>query len=370
MKEGDEWKAAFQTNWGLFEPTVMFFGLTNSPATFQAMMDHIFHNLISQGKVLVYIDDIVIHTKDKDEHRQITWQVLELLCENKLYVKPEKCEIKKSEIEYLGLIVSEGKIWMDPVKTNAIRGWPIPIKLKELQSFLGFCNFYRCFIKDYSVIVKLLTSLTGKVPWQWEVPQQEAFNCLKTAIMSQPILAIPIDNAPYQLKTDSLDYALGVVLSQFQDDKWHPVTFLSKSFNDAECNYEIYDKELLAIMTALNEWHHLLLGTTLMFKIWMDHQNLMYFKQSQKLNRRKPIGSLNYRNTTSHYTINRARLTSRLTSSWDNRTIKGGKTTTKISLFSNLSGSKPWKLKSMPRIKILFNTFKNQWRNPNMWIGQ
>ena len=262
----------------------MFFGLTNSPATFQAMMDHIFRDLVSQGKVLVYIDDIVIHTKDREEHRQITQQVLELLRENKLYVKPEKCEIEKDEIEYLGLIVSEGKIRMDPVKTDAIEEWPVAVKLKELQSFLGFSNFYRRFIKDYSAIAKPLTSLTGKIPWQWEAPQMEAFNCLKSAIMSQPILAIPIDNAPYRLETDSSDYALGAVLSQFQNNKWHPVAFLSKSLNDAEHNYEIYDKELLAIMTALDEWRHLLLGTALTFEIWTDHQNLTYFKKSQKLN--------------------------------------------------------------------------------------
>ena len=112
MKEGDEWKAAFRTNRGLYEPTVMFFGLTNSPTTFQAMMDHIFRDLIAEGHVSVYIDDIVIHTKTKEEHRIIMKKVLNLLHENKLYVKPEKCEIECKEIEYLGLIVSEGQsVW-------------------------------------------------------------------------------------------------------------------------------------------------------------------------------------------------------------------------------------------------------------------
>ena len=141
IKEGDEWKAAFRTNRELFEPTVMFFGLTNSPATFQSIMDHIFRDLINTGKVSVYIDDIVIHTKTLEEHRHITREVLEILQTNKLYIKPEKCEIEKEKIEYLGVVVSEGRVEMDPVKTEALTSWPTPKKLKELQSFLGFCNF-------------------------------------------------------------------------------------------------------------------------------------------------------------------------------------------------------------------------------------
>ena len=132
--EGDEWKAAFRTNRGLYEPTVMFFGLTNSPATFQAMMDHIFRDLIAEGHVSVYIDDIVIHTKTVEEHRIITKKVLNLLRENKLYVKPEKCEIERAKIKYLGLIVSEGQIRMDPIKTKAIADWPKPNKTRTFNS--------------------------------------------------------------------------------------------------------------------------------------------------------------------------------------------------------------------------------------------
>src|SRR5882762_5449147 len=198
MKEGDEWKAAFRTNRGLYEPTVMFFRLTNSPATFQAMMDHIFRDLIAEGHVSVYIDDIVIHTKTVEEHRIITKKVLNLLRENKLYVKPKKCEIERKEIKYLGLIVSEGQIHMDPVKTKAIAEWLKPMKLKELQQFLGFCNFYWRFIKGYSGVAKPLTYLTGKVPWSWDAPQHHAFEELKACVASEPVLAIPIDNTSYR----------------------------------------------------------------------------------------------------------------------------------------------------------------------------
>ena len=130
-------------NRGLFEPTVMFFGLTNSPATFQSIMDHIFRDLINTRKISVYIDDIVIHTKTLEEHRRITKEVLEILRANKLYIKPEKCKIEREKFEYLGVVVSEGKVEMDPVKTEALTSWPMLKKLKELQSFLGFCNFYR-----------------------------------------------------------------------------------------------------------------------------------------------------------------------------------------------------------------------------------
>ena len=185
MKEGDEWKAAFRTNRGLYEPTVMFFGLTNSPATFQAMMDHIFRDLIAEGHVSVYIDDIVIHAKTVEEHRKITKKVLNLLRENKLYVKPEKCEIERAEIEYLGLIVSEGQIRMDPIKMKAIAEWPKPNKKKDLQQFLGFCNFYRRFIKGYSGVAKPLTYLTGNVNWKWDSIQQLAFNELKRQVASK-----------------------------------------------------------------------------------------------------------------------------------------------------------------------------------------
>ncbi len=142
IKSGDEWKAAFRTNRGLFEPTVMFFGLTNSPATFQWMMNDIFKNLIASGAVTVYLDDILIMSKTKADHRRITREVLKILRQNKLFLKAEKCEFETLETEYLGVIISEGSIRMDPVKIAWIAEWPVPTKKVQLQSFLGFTNFY------------------------------------------------------------------------------------------------------------------------------------------------------------------------------------------------------------------------------------
>lgn len=126
IKEGDKWKAAFKTNQGLFEPTVMFFGLTNSPATFQAMMNHLFSNLIDGGHVIIYMDDILVFTTTEEEHNNILIQVLDRLRSNDLFLKPEKCLFQVPCIEYLGLIITEGRLSMDPTKLSAITDWPTP----------------------------------------------------------------------------------------------------------------------------------------------------------------------------------------------------------------------------------------------------
>ena len=242
----------------------MFFGLINSPAMFQAMMNKLFRDLIHAGIVVVYLDDILIVTKTLEEHRRVTREVLRILCENKLYLKPEKCEFEQSSIEYLGMIVEEGRVRMDPAKVKAVAEWAVPRKKKELQSFLGFCNYYRRFIRDFSHIARPLHRLTGDVPWEWTLEQQLAFEELKLRITSDPVLIIPNDDNPFRVEADASNFATGAVLSQqAADGKWHPVAFFSKSLNEAERNYEIYDKELLAIMLALEEWRQYLLGARL-----------------------------------------------------------------------------------------------------------
>jgi len=160
IKEGDRWKAAFQTNHGLYEPLVMFFGLINSPATFQMMMDNIFEDLISEGVVVVYLDDIVIFTETLEQHRKVTHRVLELLEKHKLYLHSDKCEFEKTTIEYLGVIISHNSIAMDPVEIAGVTEWPALTNKKEVQSFLGFTNFYRRFIRDFSEHARPLFDLT------------------------------------------------------------------------------------------------------------------------------------------------------------------------------------------------------------------
>src|SRR6201747_2406147 len=169
MKEGDEWKAAFKTPFGHHEPIVMYFGLTNSPATFQTMMNEIFQDLREGKTVVVYIDDILVFTNgDHEKHRKIVREVLQRLQDNDLYLKPEKCSFEKEEVEFLGLIVKNGCVSMDPVKVQGVKDWPTPTCVKDIQRFMGFANFYRRFILGFSNIAKPMNDLIRKdVQWEW-----------------------------------------------------------------------------------------------------------------------------------------------------------------------------------------------------------
>lgn len=284
LAEGDEQKAAFITNRGLFEPLVMFFGLTNSSTTFQTMMNSIFRNLILEGKVIVYLDDILIFTNDLEDHRWITWQVLEILWEHNLTYKPEKCEFEKSEVEYLRHIISHNSVRMDPAKVAGVTDWPVPRNKQELQQFLGFANFYRHFVKDYSKHVIPMTKLTRQVEWNWGSEQTVAFDTIKTAITIASAIAIANDHNPFRVQCDSSNYAISAELIQKQDGSWKTIAFLSKALSPAERNYEIYNKELLAIMILLDKWCHYLIGTCQKFEVHPDHKNLGYFCKPQKLN--------------------------------------------------------------------------------------
>jgi len=294
MKVGDEWKAAFRTNRGLYEPLVMFFGLTNSPATFQTMMDDIFDDLITEGVVVVYLDDILIFTKTLEEHREVTRKVLDLLRLHNLFLKPEKCEFERTTIEYLGVVISQNSVMMDPAKVAGVSEWPTPTTKKEVQSFLGFVNFYRRFIEDFSHVARPLFNLTkNDSDFRWSSDEQSAFDMLKGNVTSAPILALPNNSKPFRIEADSSDFATGAVLSQQgSDDKWHPVAFLSKSLSPVERNYEIHDKEMLAIVRALEEWRHFVEGAEHQVEIWTDHKNLEYFMTAKKLNRRQARWSL------------------------------------------------------------------------------
>ena len=182
----------------------MFFGLCNSPATFQAIMNSIFSDLIAKGKVVVYLDNILIFTKTIEEHREIVREVLKRLQDNDLYLRPEKCEFKREEIEYLGMIIRQNEVKMDPAKVEAIAGWDTPKNLKALQAFTGFANFYRRFIKDFSGIARPLNDLTKKnTPWKWGPEQQKAFDTLKKMFISQPVLRMWHPDLLMRIGTDA-----------------------------------------------------------------------------------------------------------------------------------------------------------------------
>jgi len=192
IKPGDKWKAAFRTNQGLFELLVMFFGMTNSPATFQTMMNDIFRDLIVEGIMMVYLDDILIFTRMEEEHAKAIRRVLQVLQEYKLFLRPEKCEFCKERIEYLGLVISENEVSMDPVKVAGVREWPTPENKMDIQAFLGFVNFYRRFIRDFSAKAQPLFDLTrSEQVWMWSGKEQMAFEDLKTAVITALVLVSP-----------------------------------------------------------------------------------------------------------------------------------------------------------------------------------
>lgn len=253
-------------------------------------MNEIFQGLLEGTCVIIYLDDILIATDgDIEKHRQIVNQVLEILEKNDLFLKPEKCEFEKDKIEYLGVMVSNGQVTMDPIKVEGILEWPTPKSVKETQSFLGFCNFYRRFIKDFSKIAQPLFQLTRKgTIWNWNTPQEEAFKSLKAQFTTAPMLVSPDTTKRFCIECDASDFATGAILTQLEDDQtWHPVAYLSKSLTETERNYDIHDKELLAIIRALETWRHYLEGCKYQVEIWTDHRNLEYFKKAQNLSRRQ-----------------------------------------------------------------------------------
>jgi len=256
IKKGDEWKAAFKTNHGLYEPTVMFFGMCNSPATFQAMMDSIFDDMISDSLIIVYMDDMFIFEKDLSPLITNTRSVLRRLQDNDLYLKPSKCEFHKMKIEYLGMIIEEGRISMDTSKLKGIQDWPIPSTVKQVRGFLGFGNFYRQFIRNFSDIAQPLNELLKKDrKFVWTPECQSSFDEMKKQFTEEPVLAMPDHCRPFQIETDASKYATGAVLSQLDSNgDRHPVAFYSKTFSPAERNYDIHDRELLAIIRALEAW--------------------------------------------------------------------------------------------------------------------
>ena len=288
IKEGDESKTAFITKYGQFESNVLLFGLANAPAQFQAFMNHLFRHLIGVN-VLVYLDDIVIFSDDTENHEKHVKEVFQILEQNHLYVKPEKCFFHKSSISYLGYIISSEGISMDPIKTKAVSEWPAPKTLKELQMFLGFCNFYRSLIPFYARLTLPLTELLKKnVVFAFSEDCQKAFDLLKQTFCSELILGHPDESKPYVLETDASDYAIGSLLYQFDDSGvLRPIAYYSRKMVPAERNYEIYDKELLAIVKSFAHWRHFLLGGHHAITVFCDHKNLEYFMTTKQLTRRQ-----------------------------------------------------------------------------------
>ena len=287
--KGDEKKAAFKTRYGLFEPTVMYFGLTNSPATFQTMMNFIYRDTILKHEPLgttirVYMDDIGIATRTNlDDHHCAVYDVLRVAQLHDLYFKPEKCLFDAPSMDYLGVILEKGVTRMDPAKITGADMWPTLTTPTEVRKVLGFFNFYRPFIKDFASIARPLHKLTRKdQEWQWGDQEQTAFDTLKKRVTSEPVLAHAKLDDQFELEVDASGYAVGAVLLQRKEDgKKHPIGYYSATLNEAQRNYNIYDLELLAIVMALKNWRPLLAGSPHKIIIYSDHLNLQYWRLPQ-----------------------------------------------------------------------------------------
>ncbi|KAJ9517107.1 hypothetical protein QJQ45_002621 [Haematococcus lacustris] len=270
-------KTAFRTRYGHFEFTVLPFGLCNAPATFQRLMNDIFRKELDDC-VIVYLDDILIFSRNQQEHAQHLRRVLDLLQEHKLYAKLSKCEFGLDKTEFLGHIISSAGIACDPAKVAAVETWPVPTTVHDVRSFLGLANFYRRFIKNFSDIAAPLTALTqadghdkqGKVTWT--STQQSAFDALKHALTTAPVLIAPDPTQPYTLRCDASGIGIGAVLTQGTGPAERVVAYHSRKLLPAERNYPTHEQELLSLVEALKVWRHYLLGVnfTLLTDNWAN----------------------------------------------------------------------------------------------------
>jgi len=285
---GEEWKIAFRTRYGLYEYCVIPFGLNDAPASFQRWMNEILREYLNIFCV-AYLDDILIFSQNLEDHRMDVWTILRRVEETGLMLKASKCKFHTTEIEYLGYVISPHGLRMDEEKIRTIKEWMEPTNVKGIQSFLGFANFYRCFIRDYSKIMTPLSSLTRKEKgWKWSDKQQEAFETLKKAMITEPILQHFDSEIPVTIETDASDYRIGAICSQpYERGILHPVAYYSRKLKDPEHNYDVHDKELLGIIDALRKWDTYCKTTGPKITILTDHKKLEYWKTKKDLNRRQ-----------------------------------------------------------------------------------
>jgi hypothetical protein len=271
----------------------MFFGLTNSPATFQAMMNAIFIDEVREGWLTVYMDDMLIHTdSNPTTHHVKVHRILDKLHAHDLFLKPEKCLFEQQKMEFLGVVLENGTIQMDPAKVKGVADWKCPETVRDVRAFLGFTGFYRYFIQDYSRIAHPLIDLTKKAtPFHWDESQVRAFETLKTCMCSKPVLRQPDYTKPFFLFTDASLYGVGAVLSQEGEvntrtgkPRQQPIAYYSATFTPTERNYDIYERELLAIIKALAHWRPHLAATATPVTILTDHTNLLFWKSPRTVN--------------------------------------------------------------------------------------
>jgi len=288
MAEGEEWKTGFKSRYRLYEYAVMPFGLCNAPSTFQGMIKDVFRDMLDVG-VIAYMDDILIYCETIEGHVAMVGKVMDTLRKAGLCVSIKKSTFHVREVEFPGYQISDHGISMTTKKVEEITVGSPPQGVVDVQSFMGFANFYRRFIKGFSKIAKPLTNLTKKgIKGNWTNACQAVFDELKRAFTTGPILTHFDETRPTKLETDASDFALGAVLSQLCEDKrWHPVGFRSPKFAPANVNYDVHNKEMTAIVAAFREWEYMLRSVEEQITVYTDHKNLEYFNTTKILNRRQ-----------------------------------------------------------------------------------
>ncbi|WVZ97225.1 hypothetical protein U9M48_042775 [Paspalum notatum var. saurae] len=281
IREEDIPKTAFSTRYGFYEYLVMSFGLTNAPAFFLYMMNSVFMNELHKF-VVVFIDDILIYSKSEKEHEEHLKIVLTRFREHKLYAKFSKCAFWLKEVSFLGHILSEKGVAVDPSKVKDVLNWKQPETVTEIRSFLGLAGYYHRFIKDFSKTAKPMTSLTKKnAKYLWSSNCEEVFQTLKKMLTSTAVLAQPDVTKPFDVYCDASGNGLGCVLMQ----EGRVIAYASHQLRKHEANYPTHDLELAAVVHALKIWRHYLLGNTC--HIYIDHKSLKYILTQPKLNMRQ-----------------------------------------------------------------------------------
>jgi hypothetical protein len=284
VKDEDVPKTAFRTRYGHYEFRVLPMGLTNAPATFMHMMQNMLSDTLDESTI-VFLDDILIYSKTLEEHQQHVRAVLELLRKNKLYAKESKCELFKTQVEFLGHSIDARGLHMVEDKVKAVLDWGVPKTVEHIRSFLGTVGYYRRFIQNFSLKAAPMTELLHKdTPFLWTAAQQASFDSLKAAVTQRPVLILPDPERDYIVTIDASKNAVGGTLSQDHGQGPQPVAFMSKKLSAAEKNYDVRDREWLSIILALKEWRHYVHGRP--FTVETDHNSLKYLLTQPNLEHR------------------------------------------------------------------------------------
>ena len=274
-------KTTFRTHLGAFSFLVLPFGITNAPSAFQRVMAEVFRPI--RKHVLLYLDDVLCHAPDPETHEKVLERAFQLLSDHQFYLKLSKCSFQMTEVNYLGHVISGGKVSPDPKKTQAVADWPTPTNVAQLRSFVGLATWFRKFIQGFSRLTLPLTALTKQnAPWVWTAECQAAFDAIKQALVSAPVLVLPDFNQPFSVVCDASDYGIGAVL--LQNDR--PVAYESRRFAPAELNYTVSEKEALAVIHALKVWRcYLESGQEV--TLVTDHHPNTYMQNQTNLSRRQ-----------------------------------------------------------------------------------